>query len=69
MYKDTAYSELAKCSTEVQLGGLSTALTLKERADAQIADLSNRLANLQELKTLLENNPDVERLLTLTRGL
>ncbi len=53
---------------EKQTAGLCEQLrvpTLNENIDGQIARCKEQLARLEEAKTLLDRNPEIERLLTL----
>ena len=52
-------------------GGVSCApadVPLKTRLEENIAASKQRLAEMEELKTLLEANPEIERVMTLLRN-
>lgn len=43
-------------------------VSVKERLEEQYVSLTKRLKEIEELKVLLEKNPEIERVLTLLRN-
>jgi len=56
-------SELAQCAADS-----SYPVSVKERLEEQYVSLTKRLKEIEELKVLLEKNPEIERVLTLLRN-
>ncbi len=61
------YNENAMLKTKYTTGQVNVVHNTKDRVNLEIAQIKMRLSELEELKAILEENPKLERAITLLR--